>query len=191
MLNTVRKTTIVSLALIMMMGFAAAAHAIMVGGVNQGAVPGTMGSMRGVNYMSMPRAQEMFSYGPMQSPVVGADPTFSRPLGVGTVAMGGNMLSIHATTGQFAGPMDIYFMLYAPSVDPLNVYVMHQDGTVGPASMGMVPWQRGVTAVDQSIVDNMPTSMIPQGTYTIGLMAVPSGGVMSTYYLWMTNFMIQ
>ena len=191
MLNMTRKTTIAVLALIVMTGFAATSFAMMGTGGNQGTLPGGMGTMPGTGYMGMPTGQEMFSYGPMQSPLVGADPASSQPLGVGTVATGGNMLSIHATTGQFTGPMDVYFMLYAPTVDPLNIYVMHQDGTFQPAAMGVLPWQTGVTGVDQGILGNVPTSMIPQGTYTVGLMAVPSGSTMSTYYLWMTNFMIQ
>jgi hypothetical protein len=191
MLNMTRKTAIAVLALIVMIGFAATSYAMMGSVGNQGTLPGGMGTMPGTGYMGMPTGQEMFSYGPMQGPVVGADPASSGPLGVGTVATGGNMLSIHATTGQFTGPMDVYFMLYAPSVDPLNIYVMHQDGTFQPATMGVLPWQAGVTGVDQSILGNIPTSMIPQGTYTIGLMTVPSGSNMSTYYLWMTNFTIQ
>ncbi len=190
-MNFTRKTAIAVLAIAVMMGFAATSFAMMGSGGNQGTLQGSMGTMPGTGYMGMPTGQEMFSYGPMQSPVVGTDAASSQPLGVGTVAMGGNMLSIHATTGQFTGPMDVYFMLYAPSVDPLNIYVMHQDGTFQPATMGLSPWQAGVTGVDQTILGNISTSMIPQGTYTIGLMTVPSGSNMSTYYLWMTNFTVQ
>ncbi len=44
----------------------------------------------------------MFTYGPTTSPVTGADISTSMPVGVGPVAMGGNMITVHAAIGQFS-----------------------------------------------------------------------------------------
>ena len=111
-----------------------------------------------------------------------------RPL---SVAMGGNMINIHAAIGQFANPMDMYLAIYAPSIDPFNIYLMHPDGTIKPVSAGFEPWMAGVTAVDETPIANLPTSELTPGTYMIGLMATPRGGNMSTYYMWTTNFVVQ
>ena len=110
--------------------------------------------------MPMPTHQQMFSFDPVDSPVTGADVTASMPIGVGSVAMGGDMLTVHAAMGEFAGPMDMYLGVYAPAVDPFNIYLMHEDGSLVPASMGMAPWRSGVTGVDEVVLDGMPTSMM-------------------------------
>ena len=142
--------------------------------------------------MPMPTSQTMFSYGPTTDPVIGSTTEDTMPMGVGSVAMGGDMLTIHAELGQFQMPMDMYFALYAPLVDPFNLYLMNQEGDLQPASMGMSPWITGVTSIDEMPFGaNIPTSMLPKGTYYLGLMATPAGSNMATYYFWMTNFIIQ
>ncbi len=141
--------------------------------------------------MPMPMGQQMFSYGASKQPVMGTDVSDMMPIGIGSVAMGGTMFDIQAQTNQFAGPMDMYLFMYAPAVDPLNIYNMLPNGSLQPISMGLMPWQSGVTGVDQTIINNVPTSLLPRGTYMLGLMATPSGSNLSTYYMWMTNFTIQ
>ncbi|MDA8105255.1 MAG: hypothetical protein M0Z71_07700 [Nitrospiraceae bacterium] len=151
-----------------------------------GGSSGTMGT-----FMQMPTGHQMFEYGPTTAPVVGSDVSTTMPLGVGPVAMGGNTITVHAAVGQFSSPMDMYLTVYAPAVDPFKIYLMRPDGALRPASMGFEPWMTGVTSVDQTPVTNMPTSALPKGTYTIGLMATPAGGNMSTYYMWTTHFVVQ
>ena len=142
--------------------------------------------------MPMPTSGMMFSSGPTTDPVIGSGPQDTMPMGVGTVAMGGDMLTIHAEVGQFEMPMDMYFELYMPSIDPFNVYLLNQQGGLEPASMGMSPWITGVTSIDEMPFGaDIPTSMLPKGTYYLGLMATPAGSNMETYYFWMTNFVIQ
>lgn len=148
--------------------------------------PGTQ--MPGI--MPMPTHQEMFNYGPVTDPVMGTTMQEMMPIGVGPVAMGGDMLTIHAAMSQFEGPVDMYMAIYAPSVDPFNVYLIHQNGDIQPTSMGIAPWKENITAVDE-IIANIPVSMIPPGNYMLGMMVTPAGGDMSVYYLWTTNFMIQ
>jgi hypothetical protein len=178
-----------------LMAFTGNTYAIM----NSGGAMGTLSGVGGtglssgmMSTMPMPTSQMMFSSGPTTDPVIGSGPQDTMPMGVGSVAVGGDMLTIHAEVGQFEMPMDMYFALYAPSVDPFNIYLLDQQGGLQPASMGMTPWMSGLTSIDEMPFGaNIPTSMLPKGTYYLGLMATPAGGNMATYYLWMTNFLIQ
>lgn len=166
--------------------YAAMNYGNMTGGTDSGVLTSEMMSM-----MPMPTSQMMFSFGPITDPVIGSGPQDTMPIGAGSVAMGGDMVTIHAEVGQFQLPMDMYFALYAPSVDPFNIYLLNQQGGFRPVSMGMTPWMTGVTTVDQMPFGSIPTSAFPKGSYYMGLMATPAGGNMSTYYFWMTNFTIQ
>ena len=175
--------------LISMLAFMGSAQAMMGSTGGSGMTSGSSGTMG--TLMQMPTAQQMFAYGPTTGPVMGTDVSSTMPIGVGTVAMGGNMVNVHVAIGQFSNPMDIYLTVYAPSVNPFNIYLVQPDGTLKPASMGIEPWMAGVTSVDQTPVTNMPTSSLAKGTYTVGLMATETGGNMSTYYLWTTHFVVQ
>lgn len=180
---------------IAVLAFAVNSYAVMNPGGNMGTPGGstvTSPSVGMMPMMAMPTSQMMFTSGPFADPVIGSGPQDTMPMGVGSVAMGGNMLSVHAQVGQFQMPMDMYFAMYAPSVDPFNIYLLNQQGALQPVSMGTMPWMTGVTSVDQlPFGADIPTSMLPKGTYYLGLMATPSGGNMADYYLWMTNFVIQ
>ncbi len=147
---------------------------------------GTMGT-----YMQMPTTRQMFEYGPTTSPVMGTDISTAMPIGVGPVAMGGNMITVHAAIGQFSNPMDMYLTVYAPAVNPFDIYLMHPDGTLKPESAGVEPWIAGVTSIDETPIPNMSTAGLEKGTYTVGLMATPTGGNLSTYYMWTTHFVVQ
>jgi hypothetical protein len=170
-----KKSGVLVLAVVALLVFVAHSEAMMGGGM----------------MMQMPAGEQMFFYGPITSPVTGSDAAGTMPIGVGSVAMGGNMATVHATVGPFAGPVDMYVTVYAPAMDPFNIYMVHQDGSLHPASMGFAPWMQGVTDVDQDIIGNMPVSSLPKGTYSFGLMVTPSGSNMSSFYMWMTNATIQ
>jgi hypothetical protein len=173
---------VLSFIAVLVMVFAAHSEAMMLGGG---------GAIMGSGMMQMPTSQQMFTYGATSAPLTGTDFTTTMPIGVGSVAMGGNTVSVQVATSEFASPVDMYFALYAPSVDPFNIYMLHPDGSLQPASSGVEPWMSGVTSVNQAMFGNIPTSALPKGTYTMGFMATPAGTNMSTYYFWMTNFTIQ
>ncbi len=188
-----RKLQGLILTTVVVFAFAAYADAMMTGGGGgtMGPGGGTATGTMGPGMLQMPISQQMFPYGATSAPLTGPDVTTMMPIGVGSVAMGGNSLSVQVATDDFASPVDMYFAFYAPSVDPFNIYMLHPDGSFQPASTGIEPWMSGVTSVNQPLFGNIPTSSLPKGTYTIGLMATPAGTNMSTYYLWMTNFTIQ
>ncbi len=186
------KTSFIMLVMVGLV-FAGRAQAMMVyggSGTTTGSYTLSGGGMMGT-LMPMPTAKQMFEYGPTTTPVAGTDLSTTMPIGVGSVAMGGNMITLHAEVGQFSSPMDMYLTVYAPAVDPFNIFEMHPDGTFHRVSNGFEPWMTGVTAVDQTPITNMSTSNLPKGTYTVGLMATPSGSNMSTYYVWTTHFVVQ
>lgn len=170
------------MAVTVMLGYASSSQAMM-GSGNYAAMMGS--------YMMMPSGQMMFSFNPVVDPVIGTDASTTMPIGLGPVAVGGNMLSIHAAIGTFSAPVDMYFAIYAPAIDPMNVYLLHNDGSIEPTHMGMVPWKSGITAVDETLFVDIPASMLPKGSYMFGLMTVPSGSDMSRYYLWTTQVQIQ
>jgi len=183
------------LTVLALMAFTGNTYAMMNSGGGTGTTGGTGGtglSSGMMTTMPMPNSQMMFSSGPTTDPVIGSGPQDTMPMGVGSVAVGGDMLTIHAEVGQFPMPMDMYFELYAPSIDPFNIYLLNQDGGLQPVSMGTSPWITGVMSIDEMPFGaNIPTSMFPKGTYYLGLMATPAGTNMETYYLWITNFVIQ
>ena len=43
----------------------------------------------------------------------------AKPLGVGSVAQGGDALDIQIILGRFTGRVDIYLALYAPDISPV------------------------------------------------------------------------
>lgn len=117
--------TLAVLIVLALTAFAGNSYAMM----NSGGNLGTPGSFSGMmSTMPMMTSPMMFSSGPTTDPVIGADPQDTMPMGVGSVAVGGDMLTIHAEVGQFELPMDMYFAIYAPSVDPLNIYLLNQEG---------------------------------------------------------------
>jgi len=142
-------------------------------------------------FIQMPTTQEMLEYGAITTPVVGTDVYTTMPIGVGSVAMGGNMITGQVATGQFSNSMDMYITIYAPAIDPFNIYLMHPDGTLLPVSMGVEPWMTNVTGIDQTTVFNLPTSTLQKGTYSVSLVATPTGGNLSAYYMWTTHFVVQ
>lgn len=160
-------------------------------GENTG-ITGGKGPMGMMSTMPMPTTQMMYTFGAINEPVLGSDPSTSMPIGVGSIAEGGNMMTIHTEVGQFQMPMDMYLAVFDPSVDPFNVYVMNPQGELQPTSMGLTPWMAGVTSMDQMpFGTDISTTGLPKGTYYIGLMTTPSGGDMSAYYFWTTSFTIQ
>jgi hypothetical protein len=117
------------------------------------------------------------------------------PIGVGSVASGGDTISVQVGLGQFSGPVDIYFAYYAPSVDPQNIIILTSNYTFIPLSVldplheGLTPWKinasSGVNESLASALGNIPISSLPPGTYTAYLLVTPAGSL-DSYYLWST-----
>jgi glutamine cyclotransferase len=145
-------------------------------------VTGNMGSI------SSPSSQQSFSYPPVAYPVMNIDPSQAKPIGVGSVAESGDTLSVAVQLAAFSEPVDLYFGLYVPSLDPNNIYIVKQDNSFQTVAQGLVPWRKNVTtATSESLFGDIPVSSLPPGQYTLYLLATPAGSL-NSYYLWSTSF---
>ena len=136
----------------------------------------------------IPTNGQSFTYSSATSPVLSEDPSQAEPIGLGTVAIGGSILSITVETYQFSDPVDIYFGLYSPEIDPDNIYLLTSGGAFQKLSEGPAPWKANITGpVDESLFSDIQTSSLPIGTYYLYLLVTPTGNL-SNYYLWITSF---
>ncbi|HDL15010.1 MAG TPA: DUF1566 domain-containing protein [Euryarchaeota archaeon] len=139
--------------------------------------------------MPLPTNQRSWTYPSTAFSIMSTDPAEAKPIGVGSVAEGGDTLSIQIGLNQISGPVDIYLAIYAPEVDPDNIYLITSD-TIQPLSEGLVPWKANTTGpIDDTLFGNIPISGLPLGTYNLYLAVTPAG-TMDSYYLWATYFVI-
>jgi len=134
----------------------------------------------------VPDSQQYWAYSPTSLPVKDANPSSVKPLGVGSVATGGGNFSLRIGFYQFAGPVDIYCAISAPSVDPANLYILKPDNTFQLQSMGVVPWKANTTtSVDETPFGTIPTSGLPSGIYHLYIAVTPAGDS-NSFYFWGT-----
>ncbi len=141
--------------------------------------------------MPLPTSQQVFVIGPpISAPVFSAIAAQAEPIGIGPVANGGNPLDILIGLDQFQTPVDVYFALAAPAIDPVNIYILTPTGFQTLTAAGLVPWIPGTLGnAAVGLFGSIPTSLLPKGTYTLFLVITPAGST-STYYLWSTSFAI-
>lgn len=139
--------------------------------------------------IDMPVSQQGFPpYEAVSLPVVSATPSLSEPIGVGTAAAGGTTLNIMVGTDNFTGPCDLYLAIFAPALDPNNIYLIKSDKTLQTLASGLAPWKQGITGpINESIYGDISISQFPYGEYFLFLLATPAGNL-NSYYLWQTSF---
>ena len=142
--------------------------------------------------LPVPTAQMTYANPAIVTPVLSSDPAQAHPIGIGDVATGGSNLSVAVAIDQFTAPVDIYFLLYSPTIDPFNVYQFTFAGLIQPISAGLVPWKSAsLAAVNENLFGNIPVSCLPSGTYELGLLVTPAGDhSLTKCYLWVTEFML-
>lgn len=138
----------------------------------------------------VPSSANSFTSPVITSPLLSTNASLAEPLGVGSVATGGSTLSLQLGLDQFAGPVDIYFLLYIPALDPLNIWEYTSTGVLQPISAGLVPLHQNVTGpISESIFGDIPTSVLPSGQYTFAILVTPTGDQsLTNYYIWVTTF---
>ena len=137
----------------------------------------------------LPTGQQIFPPFSAVSPFLSTVPSQAEPIGIGSIATGGDTFNVQIGLAQAASPMDVYFALSGPQLGPDTVFLT-SAGTLQPVSEGLVPWMSGVTGpVDITLLSDVPTSIIEPGLYTLYLAMAPHGST-STFYLWMTSFTI-
>jgi Protein of unknown function (DUF1566) len=129
-------------------------------------------------------------YAPVAGPFVSTDPYQAEPIGVGSVASGGDILSLQVGLPRFSGPVDVYFGIFAPSIAPNNVYLLKSDNTLQALSTGFAPWQNNIFGnINNALLGNIPISSLPPGPYTFYLVVAPAGSL-NSFYLWSTSITV-
>ncbi len=141
--------------------------------------------------MPLPTGQQFFDIGTQSQPFFSEDPSQARPIGVGSVAANSSTVNILIDLDIFQGPVDAYFVLIAPAIDPTNIYLLTPTGFRALQTAGFAPWMSGITGgATLPVATNIPVSLLPKGTYTLLLVVTPAGSI-STYYIWRTSFTIR
>jgi len=167
----------------------------------------------------LPTGKKVFTYNAVPTPVLSSDPAVAKPIGVGSVANGGNTVDISVNIGPFASPVDISLALYAVGVDSGEVYLLNQwdsfesvhyavaarSGRNGSSedegdgenssdkNENLTLWKMNVTGVNQHVYGPSPVTNLPSGTYFLVLGAVPAGPGdkdESPSYHWVTFFFV-
>src|SRR3990172_8746841 len=128
----------------------------------------------------VPAGQDAFpQYDPVVLPELDPNPSLMKPVGVGSVATGGDDLEIRVETGNFENAVDIYLAISAPAIVP-DLYLLTPTG-LQPFTGILVPWKAGVAGVSESPFGSIPVSLLPPATYNLFLAVTPAGGI-STFY---------
>lgn len=140
--------------------------------------------------MQVPAGQQSFIYASTESPATNIDPAQARPISVGSVATGGNTITMQINTLQFSGAVDVYFGIFAPAIDPNNIYLLDQTGSLQLLAKGLVAWKKSTSApVSEVPFGDILKEALPSGTYFLYLLVTPEGSL-SNYYFWQTDFVI-
>ena len=120
------------------------------------------------------------------------------PVGVSQSGTDGDTLDIQVSIGEFEGPVNVYFTLYAPaekpSFAPVDVYSLQPDNTIRPVDMGQAetagvyPWKTNVTEANETVLSSMDG--LPHGQYLVVLTATSANNE-NVYYEWMTHFIVR
>ncbi len=136
----------------------------------------------------LPTGQHIFEYPSLAFPVANMHPVQARPLGIGSAAEGGDTLRLLLSLSQCDGRIDIFIAFFFPALDMNNVYLLKPDNTFQTLSQGLVAWRPNITGpVNQALLDDIPTTILSQGTYYLAVMVTPTGNP-ANYYLWITSF---
>ena len=140
---------------------------------------------------TVPQGQVEFAYRSDRSPLASADPAKAFPLAVGEIAFFGETLDLQVRVGAHEGPVDLYYLLYFPALDPGNVYFVNAGLALQPIAIGMTPWRTNTLGpVSESLYGRISSAGLPEGTYYVGLMVTPAG-VLQDYRLWVADFEVR
>ncbi len=74
---------------------------------------------------SLPKGKNVFTYTPVEAPVVDCDPAKAKPIGVGGIAVGENSLEVAVNVGPFDEPVDVSFGYFSASFDAGDIYFLN------------------------------------------------------------------
>ena len=146
--------------------------------------------------MPLPVEMLRFDYGAVASPVLGATPSKARPIALGPLGVGGDVLRIELGLGPLSGPADIYFgfayrgLVILPGTPYPDIYLLGpDDSTFTAARDGLVAWRTNVASTTGSLFGDIPISALSIGLYDLYFLLTPAGAI-NAGYLWKTDFFI-
>jgi len=153
---------------------------------------GASGIIKGLAYaedaVPVPTTPQVFPSSQAILPVINPVPAQAKPIGIGTVAAGGGTLTLRIGLGQFSAPVDIYFAIAAPAIDPANIYLLTPAGFQTLSLAGLVPWKAATPGgAYASLTEDISLSSLPPGIYNFYLAVTPAGRL-NAYYFWQTSF---
>jgi len=170
--------------------------------------------------MPLPTGGQSFTYDPVASPVLSTDPAQAKPIGVGSVANGGDTFDITVALNKLSRPVDVAFGIYASSINPTEVFFLDSSYSLKPFSTAaaaiaagdqesgkrphpikvrrLILWKMRIDDLNESLLIDIPLSVLPSGQYTLILDVSPSetdggdgeGNGEDSYYRWITSFRI-
>ena len=145
------------------------------------------------NTIPIPTSATVIQCPSVEMPILETNPNQAVPIGLGDIAIGGNTVSIALGMDEFSGPVDIYFGVFMPALDPVNIWILKPDMTLQPESSGIVPWKTSVTdPTSELLINEVPKAVFNAGTYYVYLAVTPAGqGFSGGFYLWMTEFDVE
>ncbi len=135
-----------------------------------------------------PSNQSAWNYPSVANPVRQSNPADCKPFATGDLSSGN--LSLQIGLPEFSSGVDVYLAIgFADAlflVDSSNAL----QSAVGLTTLPK--WKSNNTAaINESLYGNIPTSLLPAGTYNLYVLVVPAGETnFSHYYFWSTSFNI-
>ena len=163
---------------------------------NQGSLPlnfAIPSTHSAVGEGGLPLPSDKFCYpafSPVDSAQIAVNPAACKPIGVGSVAEHGDIVSIDIKLENPSGSYDLYLILQAPDLNPDEFFMLGQDGSFHPFSQrGLVKWKESASGkVDEKPFGSFPVSQLPGGSYKLMLMLTATG-TCDAFYLWQTSFL--
>jgi plastocyanin len=137
------------------------------------------------NTIPAPSGQTKFTYVPVVDPVVDTNLSLARPLAIGPLAEGGNLLNVQVGLAQYQVPADIY-IAFVVSTDPDTIVNLAPDLSfqfipfaqieqalaTGTPPVGMTPWMSNVQEpLNVTLFPNLPVTALAPGAYSVFLAA--------------------
>ena len=135
--------------------------------------------------MLLPNSQEVLTTTPSVSPIVSIDPAQANPFGLGSVASGGDILSLMVALSDQAAPVDLYLGISVGS----EIYLFAGDNTLHPLTDGLIKWRSNTTGeINVRILPDIDMTPYP-GDYAFYLLVAPAGR-MDVFRLWVTPLQV-
>ena len=118
--------------------------------------------------MPVPTSKKVYSYKPVNLPVVSSDPAQAEPIGVGPVADGGDTIDVTVQIGPFAGPVNVSFMIYAPTLESDDLYFMSSQNELKKLSKAVEEDEQSNISGQDSNSGNHDSGQDPQSSSKFG-----------------------